>query len=93
MSDASILDLTFHGNKLVQSADEIGELRRSNDAIDDHDELHRRMDEDGYLFIPGLLDRDEVVEARLQMQPVENGMRRLALIYSGTAAIERACAK
>lgn len=67
MSEAPILDLTFRGNKLVQSADEIGKLRRSNDAIDDHDELHRRMDEDGYLFMPGLLDRNEVIDARLEV--------------------------
>jgi hypothetical protein len=67
MSEPSILDLTFRGNKLVQSADEIGELRRSDDAADDREELHRRLDEDGYLFVPGALDHDEVMDARLEV--------------------------
>ncbi|HZC27536.1 MAG TPA: phytanoyl-CoA dioxygenase family protein, partial [Actinopolymorphaceae bacterium] len=42
----------------------LGELRRSDDAVDDQTELLRRLDEDGYLYLPGYLDRAHVLEAR-----------------------------
>ncbi len=42
----------------------LGQLRRSSDAADDPAELRRRLDEDGYLYLPGYLDRAEVLEAR-----------------------------
>lgn len=45
----------------------LGQLRRSDDAADDADELRRRLDDDGYLYLPGYLDRDEVVAARLDL--------------------------
>lgn len=57
--------------KLVSSLHEIdtsparfGELRISTDILDDADALRQRMLEDGYLFLPGYLDRDLVLEAR-----------------------------
>lgn len=52
------------GRPLDQSPDAFGELRRSNDALDDAAELRRRLADDGYLFLPGLLDRDQVLAAR-----------------------------
>ncbi|MEQ7126114.1 phytanoyl-CoA dioxygenase family protein [Actinopolymorpha sp. B11F2] len=45
----------------------LGQLRRSADAADDADELLRRLDDDGYLYLPGYLDRDEVLTARLDL--------------------------
>lgn len=39
-------------------------LRRSTDVVDDVDELRRRLDADGYLFLPGFLDPAAVLEAR-----------------------------
>ena len=41
-----------------------GWLRDSNDALDDVEELRRRMEIDGYLYLPGYLDRAEVQAAR-----------------------------
>lgn len=43
---------------------EVGPLRSSADAVDDADELRARLGTDGYLFLPGYLDRDEVRAAR-----------------------------
>ena len=43
------------------------ELRPSSDAISDMKELRWRFERDGYLFLPGLLDRDQVLDARIEM--------------------------
>lgn len=61
---AEVLKITYKGQPLDTSPTAYGELRRSDDAIGDAEELRRRMDEDGYLFLPGSLDRDEVLAAR-----------------------------
>jgi hypothetical protein len=50
--------------ELDLSPEHFGELRRSMDVIDDADVLRARMAEDGYLYLPGYLIRDEVIEAR-----------------------------
>lgn len=42
----------------------LGELRRSDDVVDAPAELWRRIEEDGYLYLPGYLDREEVLAAR-----------------------------
>lgn len=55
---------TFAGRALETGPEALGALRRSDDAAGDWAELRRRMDADGYLFLPGLLRRSEVVEAR-----------------------------
>ena len=55
---------TFNGTALDGSSEALGHLRRSDDAARDYDELRRRMAADGYLYLPGLLDRDEVITAR-----------------------------
>ena len=39
----------------------------SSDAISDMKELRWRFERDGYLFLPGLLDRDQVLDARIEM--------------------------
>ncbi len=56
--------LLWGGEPLDMSSDGMGTLRASMDAIADREELHRRMSTDGYLFLPGYLDRDEVQAAR-----------------------------
>ena len=43
---------------------ELGELRESNDVLDDRDALRERFNEDGYLLIRGLQKRDPVLSAR-----------------------------
>ena len=55
---------TFDGAALETGAETLGQLRRSDDAAYDYDELRRRMAADGYLYLPGQLDRDEVITAR-----------------------------
>ncbi len=64
MSAAAIPELTYCGDKIDTSPEHFGRLRVSSDAVDDREELHRRMAADGYLYLPGLLDRDQVLEAR-----------------------------
>ena len=55
------------GRSLDVSADAFGWLRRSDDLVGDPAALRRRLDEDGYLFVPDLLDRDEVFAARMAL--------------------------
>ena len=57
-------DLTSFGNALDVSPQAFGELRRSNDIAHDAPLICARMAEDGYLYLPGLLDVEEVLAAR-----------------------------
>ncbi len=56
--------VTAQGRVLDTAAGALGELRRSDDAVGDAAELERRLAEDGYLYLPGHLDRDAVLRAR-----------------------------
>jgi ectoine hydroxylase-related dioxygenase (phytanoyl-CoA dioxygenase family) len=56
--------ITSGGVPLDVGPEAFGPLRPSMDAIDDAAELRRRMAEDGYLFLPGYLDREQVLAAR-----------------------------
>ena len=58
---------TFQGQQLEIQPSALGDLRRSDDVADDFSTLKQRMEEDGYLFLPGYLNRDAVVAARLQV--------------------------
>ena len=63
----AILDapqLTCGGDRLDMGPESMGVLRNSMDAINDREELHYRMATEGYLFLPGYLDRKEVKQAR-----------------------------
>ncbi|WP_026257518.1 phytanoyl-CoA dioxygenase family protein [Actinopolymorpha alba] len=53
----------------------LGQLRRT-DPSNPVEELHRRLDEDGYLYLPGYLDPEEVRAARRDVftRLVEEGM-------------------
>lgn len=64
-------ELTYLGRRVDTSPGKLGELRSSIDLLDRPEALARRMAEDGYLFMPGLLVRDEVLAAR------EEVLRRL----------------
>ena len=64
--------LTYRGRKIDTSSECFGALRTSADAAGDRAELWRRLEEDGYLFLPGQLDREEVLVARREV------MERLA---------------
>ena len=59
--------LTSGGHALDLSPGAFGPLRASSDIAHDVDALHVRMAEDGYLYLPGLLNRDEVRDARREI--------------------------
>ncbi|HEY0868115.1 MAG TPA: phytanoyl-CoA dioxygenase family protein [Fimbriimonas sp.] len=56
--------LTSGGFALDLSPDRFGWLVDSSGIAGDFDALRERMDRDGYLFLPGYLDREEVVGVR-----------------------------
>lgn len=45
----------------------LGLLRDSSALVGDAEAMRRRMQEDGYLFLPGCLDREEVLDARREL--------------------------
>lgn len=55
------------GRRLDLSDDAFGWLRPSDSVAGDPDALRARLEEDGYLFVPGLLDRDAVRAGRLEL--------------------------
>src|SRR5438034_4318446 len=59
--------LTSHGHELDTSPAKFGELRDSREFADDAAALRARMGEDGYLFLPGYLDREVVLAARAEI--------------------------
>src|ERR1700722_9881350 len=64
MNLASAPALTSVGHALVTSEESFGELRDSKYLVGDAEALRDRFAEDGYLFLRGFLDRDEVLVAR-----------------------------
>ena len=64
--------LVSTGATLDDSPDALGRLRDSNDILSDPAALRARMATEGYLYLPGLLSRPEVLEARREI------LRRLA---------------
>lgn len=59
--------LSSNGIPLETGAEELGELRDANSLLGDVEALRRRMDDDGYLFVRGLLDRDTVLRSRREI--------------------------
>jgi hypothetical protein len=59
--------LYSYGHALDMDDDKVGLLRDSRDATEDFTELRRRFEEDGYLYLRGYLDRDEVLRARASL--------------------------
>ena len=59
--------LCSRGMKLDMAPEHFGELRSSHDSLKDCEELHRRMAQDGYLFLPGLLNTEDISLARLEI--------------------------
>jgi ectoine hydroxylase-related dioxygenase (phytanoyl-CoA dioxygenase family) len=55
------------GHDLDLDPKKIGWLRDSSDAADDVEELRRRMADEGYLYVRGALDRDQVLSARASL--------------------------
>ena len=63
----------------------LAQLRRSGDVADDAGELLRRLDEDGYLYLPGYLDRDHVLQARRDLL---TRMQAVGMVAPGTDPME-----
>jgi len=59
--------LYFRGEKLDTSSIAFAQLRSSRDLLGDREALQLRMAEDGYLYLPGLLDREEVLATRTEV--------------------------
>ncbi|BCM93067.1 hypothetical protein IAD21_04955 [Abditibacteriota bacterium] len=59
------ITLTSSGETLDVSPDHFGELLDSSGALGDMPVLRARMERDGYVYLPGMLARAEVLEARL----------------------------
>lgn len=64
MQMAPKAELTYNGKRVDTSPEAFGELRDSRDLLHDPTTLRLRVQEDGYLFLPGLLNRHEVLDAR-----------------------------
>jgi hypothetical protein len=71
MRTALEAELTYMGRRVDTSPRVFGELRDSRDILDDAESMRRRVQDEGYLFLPGILDRDEVLASR------EETLRRL----------------
>lgn len=56
--------LTSFGKELETAPEAFGELESSLHLMDDAPALCQKMREDGYLFLPGYLDRSQVLAAR-----------------------------
>ncbi len=61
---AALPCLTALGHELDTSSEAFGELESAMHLIDDAAALRQRMREDGYVFLPGYLNRYEVLAAR-----------------------------
>jgi len=72
--NTSELTLTSLRLPLDTSAEAFGDLRDSSDALENPEALRKRMHEDGYLFLRGYLDRDEVLEARAEVTARLSGL-------------------
>lgn len=59
--------LTSNGIELDTSADKFGELRESNDILNNVEAMHQRMADEGYLFFRELIPRQEVLDARREI--------------------------
>jgi hypothetical protein len=71
--------LYAQGKALPSEPDKLGTLRDSSDIAHDVDALRRRMEEEGYLFLPGLLSREDVFAARrdiLERVAAEGGLQQ-----------------
>lgn len=84
----SLPQLYSYGHELEMTDDKIGLLRDSRDAMDDVEELHRRFADDGYLYIKGGLDRDEVLNAR---RTLTEGLAAAGVLDENYPTIDGVC--
>jgi hypothetical protein len=82
--------LTAYRRELDLSPDAFGVLRRSDDTAHDPDALRARMADDGYLFLPGCLQREQVIDAR---RVIVGRLAEAGLLEPGTDPMEAIAAK
>lgn len=58
------MQVRFAQSNFTFPSPQLGELRSSNDVVTDPAALRARLEEDGYLFVRGLIARRKVLEAR-----------------------------
>ncbi len=89
MSTATALPPIYsYGHPLDMTDDKIGLLRDSSDAADDVAELRQRFAADGYLYMKGYLDRDEVLAARASLTA---GLAAAGVLDPAHPTIEGVC--
>jgi hypothetical protein len=67
MDTDSVPHLTALKLEIDTAPDRFGELESPADLLDDPVALRERMQTEGYLYLPGYLDRDEVLAARQEI--------------------------
>ncbi|HZM06087.1 MAG TPA: phytanoyl-CoA dioxygenase family protein [Candidatus Saccharimonadales bacterium] len=87
------LTLTALGHELDVSPEAFGELTSSKDLLGNPEALRARMKADGYLYLPGLLDREEVLAARREVTDRLQTAGHLDPAYPPMDAVAQADAK
>jgi hypothetical protein len=82
--------VSAHGQPLDTSPTGYGQLRRSDDAVDDPQALRHRLLLDGYLYLPGYLRRADVLAARRDLVTKLAELNRLAPDSDPMDAVPRA---
>ena len=77
--------LRFGYREMTFPSAELGELRDSSPLLGNRTALHSRMQEDGYLLLRGLFNRETVLQAR---QTVLEHMAQQEALTPGTAILE-----
>ncbi len=80
--------LYSYGHPLDMADGKVGVLRDSSDAADDVEELRQRFAQDGYLYMKGYLDRDEVIEAR---RSLTDGLAAASVLDEAFPTMDAVC--
>ena len=89
MSTATALPQIYsYGHALDMDDGKFGLLRDSSDAAEDFPELRLRFAADGYLYMKGYLDRDEVLTARASLT---DGLAAAGVLDPAYPTIEGVC--
>jgi hypothetical protein len=64
MITAENIQLSSHGHDLDMSEDCLGQFVDGTHLLEDFDSLRQHMTEHGYIYLPGYLDRQQVLETR-----------------------------
>lgn len=61
------MKLFSNGHEIDVSDEKFGELRSSNDILNDFEKIRQRMEEDGYIYIKKFFDPELVLDARREI--------------------------